>query len=216
MDTDTVTIIFTADMHSRLTPQAADYLARLKRRHDALLLDGGDAISAGNVFIRPGGEPVLDLMNQAGYDAMTIGNREYFFRKGGLIGKTLRARFPLLAANIELAESDDRIKPWIIIEKGNCRVGVVGFARQMVPPGAWWEKTVSARFRDWRVAADEAVSRLTGRVDLLVALTHLGGENNRQLALQRPEIDLILAGHDHPPQARDRPYSGRPRPSAAA
>ena len=53
-------------MHNRLTPQEAQRLRELKSSaENALLLDAGDAIWAGNIFYRPGGEPILKLMNLA-------------------------------------------------------------------------------------------------------------------------------------------------------
>jgi 2',3'-cyclic-nucleotide 2'-phosphodiesterase (5'-nucleotidase family) len=48
-------------------------------------------------------------------------------------------------------------------------------------------------------AAGEAVTDLRGQVDLLVALTHYGRANERELAEAYPEIDAILCGHWHVP-----------------
>ncbi len=191
-------IIFTGDMHNRLTPEAATRLRSLTEEHDAILLDGGDAISAGNVWVRPGDEPILALMNQAGYDAMVLGNREYHFTRSGMFHKIGAAHFPVLAANIELGDAPGPIKPWTILESAGGRVGILGLAREMVQPGVWWQGIVATRFIDWSEAAETAVRQIAGEVDLLVALSHLGREFDRALALQRPEIDLILGGHEHP------------------
>nr|MDQ3725432.1 hypothetical protein [Actinomycetota bacterium] len=61
---------------------AAERLRRLKEEHPgALLLDAGDAVSAGNLGFRPGGEPVLEAMTELGYAAMCLGNRETHPRK---------------------------------------------------------------------------------------------------------------------------------------
>ncbi|MDH4180358.1 MAG: hypothetical protein OEV33_07585, partial [Armatimonadota bacterium] len=61
------TFFHTADLHNRLSPAAARRLADLKRRHEgALLLDAGDAIGAGNLAFRPGGEPILRRMAEIG------------------------------------------------------------------------------------------------------------------------------------------------------
>ncbi len=76
-------------MPRRLDAVAADTLRTLKDRYNALLLDAGDACWAGNVYYRPGGEPVFDLMNGAGYDAMTVGNREFHFTLYRLSGSAV-------------------------------------------------------------------------------------------------------------------------------
>jgi 2',3'-cyclic-nucleotide 2'-phosphodiesterase (5'-nucleotidase family) len=41
------------------------------------------------------------------------------------------------------------------------------------------------------------VDELRARVDLLIALTHIGLSNDKKLAEACPEIDLILGGHSH-------------------
>ena len=42
------------------------------------------------------------------------------------------------------------------------------------------------------------------RVDVIVALTHLTFEQDRELAERFPEIDLIVGGHEHFPIAAIR------------
>ena len=57
-----ITVFHTSDLHNKLTPELADKLRDLKREHPgSLMLDSGDAIWAGNIFWRPGGEPVFPV-----------------------------------------------------------------------------------------------------------------------------------------------------------
>src|SRR4051812_34263923 len=94
-------IIHTNDMHGRQTPAVLERVRRLREEFPgALLLDAGDAVTAGNLGFRPGGEPVLEAMSEAGYQAMCLGNRETHPRKEILPKKLDRARFPLLSANM--------------------------------------------------------------------------------------------------------------------
>ena len=83
------TILHTNDFHNHLLPQQAERLRELRAGlgDNGLLLDAGDAISSGNVTYKPGGEPILDVMSDAGYDAMTIGNREFHFSQAGFCAK---------------------------------------------------------------------------------------------------------------------------------
>lgn len=96
-----LTIFHTNDFHNRLNGAQAERL-RLLRSSDenSLLLDAGDASGSGNITFRPGGEPIFDLMNTAGYDAMTVGNRDFHFSYLGFHTKLSRARFPVLCANV--------------------------------------------------------------------------------------------------------------------
>lgn len=96
-----LTIFHTSDMHNKLTTDLAQRLHSLKEANPgSLMLDSGDAIWAGNAFWRPGGEPILDLMNSVSYDAMCMGNREFHFLDIGANSKTSRAAFPVLSANL--------------------------------------------------------------------------------------------------------------------
>ncbi len=195
-----LTIIHTSDLHGRLDRQGAEALGFLRERSGALLLDSGDAIGAGNIYVRPR-EPVLDLMNAAGYHAMAMGNREFFFRKSGLLRKTRWAAFPVLSANVLALRGDlGHVVRWTVLRSGSERVGVFGLTPTMIRPGSLPERFSDLRFIAWEGAAREAVRALRDDADWLVALSHRGMEDDLALAELCPEIDAILGGHDH---ARD-------------
>src|SRR5512138_3604661 len=96
-----LTILHTGDLHNHLTAAGADVLRRLKAESpNTLLLDSGDAVSAGNLGVTPGGEPILRLMSETGYDAMAMGNRESHPTLRVLERKLSDAAFPVLGANV--------------------------------------------------------------------------------------------------------------------
>src|SRR5689334_23789135 len=107
-DSSVLTILHTNDFHNHLTEAQAEHLrqARQEAGEAVLLLDAGDAIASGNVTFRPGGEPILDLMSDVGYDVMTVGNREFHFSRMGFHAKLSRARFPVLCANVRAAKGE--------------------------------------------------------------------------------------------------------------
>ena len=96
---DSITILFTHDMHSHLLPakdeSGCSYggYARLKtaidaqkeRHPNALLVDGGD-FSMGSLFqtVYATDAAELRIMGALGYDAATFGNHEYDYRTAGL------------------------------------------------------------------------------------------------------------------------------------
>ncbi len=205
-----LSLLHTADMHNRLTGAAAQRLGELRERNEALLLDSGDAIAAANVSVRRR-EPTIELMNEAGYTAMAAGNREYFFRKRGMIHKTRMAQFAVLSANLQPLRGDmGHIRPWIVIAApGGARVGFFGLTRIMIPPGSWLEAFSDMRFVPWHEAVRAVVSALRQQADWVVALTHLGDEYDRQLIEAFPEIDVVLAGHSHPRATRVEQVHGR-------
>ncbi len=143
-------IFHTSDLHNRLRPAAAERIAALKRGHPgALLLDAGDAIAAGNLGFSPGGEPILRLMAEVGYDAMAMGNRESHPNRAVLSKKLRDASFPILAANLTPSRPPlpPTVKPYVIF-LGPPRVAVIGLAPQITKPRSAWARVTSFTFED--------------------------------------------------------------------
>ena len=99
------TLLHTNDFHNHLSDVQADYLCRLRAAvgTHGLLVDAGDAVASGNITYKSGGEAILKTMNTIGYDAMSVGNREFHFSRVGFHCKVGLARFPVLCANIRLS-----------------------------------------------------------------------------------------------------------------
>jgi 2',3'-cyclic-nucleotide 2'-phosphodiesterase (5'-nucleotidase family) len=200
-----VTILHTNDFHHHLTPAPAEFLKRRTAElgPDTLLLDSGDAISAGNIGVRPGGEPILTLMSDTGYDAMTMGNREFHVADAILRHKIGSARFPILCANIRYkdGDADDAtlpLSPFMVQTlPGGARVGVVGVTVPMVTE-RMAARHLSAFLFDPPIPVVQRIAQeLRPDVDLLIALTHIGMTADEQLAQSCPELDLVVTGHTH-------------------
>ncbi|MCX8052914.1 MAG: metallophosphatase [Armatimonadetes bacterium] len=195
-----VVIFHTSDIHNRLDYDRARFLRDLKAGiPESLVLDSGDAIWAGNAFWRPGGEPVLDLMSEVSYDAMCLGNREFHFLRTGLISKTGRAKFTILSANLRSAKNSkpDSIESFLILERSGVRIGIFGLSVPCVTQRMVIRRVADFYFDDPIESARELVPKLRNKCDLVVALTHIGLDLDRKLAVNTPGIDLILGGHTH-------------------
>ncbi len=201
-----LTVLHTADLHNRLTEAATQRLKVLREQQGALLLDSGDALSVPNVLVPLFAPTVLRRMNQAGYAAMALGNREYFFRRAILIREMAPAQFTVLTANLRAFKGDlGPIRPWTILSSAQGdKVGIFGLTPTMIQPGVWWERLSDMRFVPWEQAAAEAVQTLRPQVQWLIALSHLTLGESTQLAKTFPEIDLVLGGHSHPEEAQVR------------
>ncbi len=198
----TLTVLHTNDFHNHLSAsQAAFIKAEKAKRENVLLLDSGDAISAGNVGVRPGGEPILTLMSETGYDAMTLGNREFHVADTLLRLKTGKAGFPVLCANIRWRDDQGETLPTVpSFEKtlpNGRRVGVFGLTVPMVTPRMTARLVSAFVFDDPVSVAREQIAHLRPRVDALIALTHIGLREDERLASACPELDLIIGGHSH-------------------
>jgi len=192
-------LIHTNDTHGRLRPPVTDRLrALVEARPGALLLDAGDAVSAGNLGLRVGGEPVLGSMSDLGYAAMCLGNRETHPRKEIFPLKVDRARFPLLSANMA-AKGDTPlpVRPHLILTHASCRVGIFGVTVPMFTRKQWSQPLCDYWFGDPLAEARRQVDELRPQVDLLIALTHIGYRQDQVLAERCPEVDVLIGGHSH-------------------
>ena len=195
-----LTILHTNDLHGKMTDRAADIIAREKSAAaGCLLLDAGDAVSSGNVYYRPGGEPVLARMTELGYDAMVMGNREFHFLQAGLKSKVKLARFPILCANIR---GNDRevppaVKQSVSWDLDGLRVAVFGLTVPMITRRMMVSRLSSYYFEDLIETAAEIVPRLRPECDLLIALTHTGFRVDMELGESVAGIDLVVGGHSH-------------------
>ena len=193
-----LTILHTNDFHGKLSDALADRIAREKSSAEhCILLDAGDAVSSGNIYYRPGGEPVLARMSDLGYDAMAIGNREFHFLGPGLKSKVKLARFPILCANLQ-SELDlgPSVVPSVILDVG-MRVGIFGLTVPMVTKRMMVSKLSPFWFEDPIETAKGLVPKLRSGCELLIALTHIGLKADMELARLVPGIDIIVGGHSH-------------------
>jgi len=200
----TFTLLHTNDFHNHLTDAQA---LKLKARRAALgdsglLLDAGDAISSGNITYKAGGEPILDVMSDAGYDAMTVGNREFHFSQAGFFAKVSRARFPILCANVRGSRTNEPVTklpvvPYIEKKVSDIRVAIFGLTVPMITERMLSRKVSAYVFDDPLKTAENLVAKLRPRSDVLVCLSHIGLAKDRELAERVPGIDLIIGGHTH-------------------
>jgi 2',3'-cyclic-nucleotide 2'-phosphodiesterase (5'-nucleotidase family) len=196
-------ILHTNDFHNRLTPAQAHFIGRAKRSEEAaLLLDAGDAVRAGNIGWTPGGERILRMMSDAGYDAMCIGNREFHLKAHVFPRKIADAGFPVLSASIRRRRPDSAafLPPGsVTIDVGGMQVGVFGVTVPMIV-----QRMLSAHFSDYVFDEPVDVARrmadeMRGAVDVLIALTHVGYEKDLEIAEQVSGIDVVIGGHSHRP-----------------
>ncbi len=211
----TLHILHTNDFHSHLTPAQAQVIRAAKDGlENALLLDAGDAVSAGNLGVRPGGEPILTLMSETGYDAMTLGNREFHIADALLRRKINMARFPILCANMRWKEDTGASLPvaahFVRVLPNGLRVGVFGLTVPMVTPRMAARAVSAFLFDDPLETARRQIAALRSQADVLIALTHIGIRQDEALAAACPELSLIVGGHSHVVLPEPRMVNGVP------
>lgn len=199
----TITIVSTNDIHSSIDrfPSLATLVDSLRAEGgQVLLIDAGDR-RTGNPYVDKAphsGRPIIELMNTLGYDLATMGNHEFDSGMDTLSARMADTKFPYVLANIEANGSIPSPAPYIIKDIDGIKIAFVGLITNYVNghPDGFDTSFGNATFTD----PIETMSRyrtLADSVDLLVALTHIGNDNDSLMALAIPEIPLIIGGHSH-------------------
>ena len=98
-----VIILSTNDIHAQIQnfPQLATAVAECRDTASVILVDAGDRWT-GNAYVdqAEGRRPVLELMNELGYDVATLGNHEFDVGQQTLAEAIGYCRFPVICANM--------------------------------------------------------------------------------------------------------------------
>jgi len=209
-EVDELTILHTNDMHGFYKYGKYDGMgaALMKTKIDmmralsdnTLLLDGGDALQGANLVTLTDGEEGTKVLNALGYDAMAVGNHEFDYGQDQTTKLDSMLDFPMLSANILKADGTTLVKPYMIKEMDGYTVGIFGLA---TPETTWKshpKNSVGLTFEDPKVTAAKMVAELEGKVDIIIAVAHLGNEGedtSESVAAAVDGIDVMIDGHSH-------------------
>jgi len=234
----TLTILETTDLHGHIYP--VDYsnnattnygLARIatliqkikSQQQNVLLFDDGDLIQGSPLeyyhaaIDNSGIDPMIEIMNYLGYNAMTLGNHEFNYGQQVLRKAISEANFPITSANIVNAETG---KPeygngYVIFNmKDGPTVGYIALTTQYIPN---WEEPSHIKgidFLDAVQTGQKYVNLLKSMgVDVIIIGYHGGLERNPAngqpteeltgenegyaIATQVNGISALLLGHQH-------------------
>jgi 5'-nucleotidase len=164
-----------------------------------LLLHAGDAVQGTLYFTRFNGAVEFNLLNRLGVDAMTFGNHEFDRDTAAIPGFLDRATFPLFSSNIVFDDEQaiaERVPPHVIKEINGERIGIFALTTETTPRSTLC--VGKARFLDAIATARGQVAELEDRgVNKIIALTHLGYQEDLKLAASVNGIDVIVGGHSH-------------------
>ena len=215
-ETKKIIILQTSDVHSRIEPMTqegdrnygqggfvrrATFLQQFRKENpDVLLFDCGD-ISQGTPYYNMfKGEVEVKLMNEMGYDAMTIGNHEFDFGLDNMARLFRMAHFPVVCANYDVTGTvlEGLVKPYVVLERGGMKIGVFGVSPKMEGL-VQADKCEGIVYNDPIVAAQEVTDLLRTKegCDVVIYLSHLGFSHKNEvfvenLAAATRGIDVIM------------------------
>lgn len=194
-----IRIYHTSDLHDRrgIVPR----LLALREQQPGLLFDCGDSLR-GSQTLYYRSEPIIQELDDAGYDAQSIGNREFHYLFSALRARARRMQHPLVCTNLQ--DTRGRPLPFAPSLQLNASdtdgspvvVHVLGLLIMQYPEQSFWERVFGWRFLNpWEAVAPFAAAIPDG--EPLIVLSHLGFSLDRELAARVPRIDLLLGGHSH-------------------
>jgi UDP-sugar diphosphatase len=152
----------------------------------------------------------LDLMQRMGYDAVVPGNHEFDFGTKVLSNYLKNAGYPAAHEKTTILGTNFRIPadhPLNEIEihqtsiktlSNGLKIGMLGLIGEDAVAKTAFPEPVE--FENYLEAARRAVAELNNQeVDVIIAITHSGEAEDRILAREVEDIDLIIGGHFHTP-----------------
>ena len=215
----TLTIIHTNDVHAHYEPfdssggscdadeecwggsaRTAGMIDKIRGEGgNVLLVDAGDQFQGTLFFNQYKGQDARELMNDIGYQVMTLGNHEFDSGPDVLTAFVEQVQFPIVSANLEIAPDmalAPLVKPWLVLEVGGEKVGVFGLITEelasLSSPGPNIKTTNAVE------AAKKAIAALEEQgVNKIIALTHIGYLADQDLVSKVDGIDVVVGGHSH-------------------
>ena len=164
----------------------------------SFLFDIGDHMDRSDIYTEATlGKGNVELLNEAQYDVVTIGNNEGITLSfEDLYTLYENAQFDVVVANIQAInkENPSWLKPYVILE--------TMYGTKIAAIGATAPFDVFYRSLHWEVTEPRKalmllVQQLRQEVDIIVCLSHLGLTEDELLAQECPEIDVIFGAHTH-------------------
>lgn len=202
-----IVLLHTNDLHSHLEnwPKIRRFIEQKKRENEkkenttTITVDLGDFVDRWHPLSEAtDGQANVELMNNVGYDAVTIGNNEGVGNAKDQLNHLYdQANFDILLDNLfdkHLLQPPKWAKKYKIIETPQqTKIGLLALTTPFpltYSPNGW-------DIRNPYDILPELVEELRPKVDILVLMSHLGIQDDRQIAQELPSIDVILGSHTH-------------------
>jgi len=202
---ETLHIYHTNDLHSHFDrwPKITQYITEKRQLHrhndeEMLLLDIGDHIDRFHPISEASyGKINVKLLNHLKYDYVTIGNNEGITMSYDHLDTLYEnAEFKVLLAN--LFDRNGNLPDWaqpyeIHVMPSGFRIGIIGLTVHYI--GLY--KLLGWNIKDPFVVLRETLNELENKTDMILLMSHLGINEDEQIAREFPEVDILLGAHTH-------------------
>lgn len=205
-----VHILAVNDMHATIEafPKLAAIADSLRKLYPSLLvLSAGDNRTGNplNDMYEVSSYPMVSLMNQVGFNATAVGNHEFDVKSlAPLMGYS---NFSYICANIfPSPETGLNIVPTKVFDVNGIKVGIIGVIQvnSMGRPDTHPENVEGIRFTQPENVVGQ-YQALSKNWDVKILLSHIGYQEDLEMAERFPWFDLIIGGHSHTQLTAEEP-----------
>jgi 5'-nucleotidase / UDP-sugar diphosphatase len=183
---------------ARLAKMIAD--ERANNPDGTLLLAAGDMFQGSPISNVFRGQGVIEVMNYLKFDAMSLGNHEFDWGLGVLSQLAAAAHFPFISANI-LDNRNDILpfaKPYIIVTRKDLRLAIIGVTTSDTAFITKPDNVSGLTFREPAEVLPPWIGEARNNgANVVVLVSHLGLDADREIAERVSGIDVIVGGHSH-------------------
>ncbi|MBT6006771.1 MAG: bifunctional metallophosphatase/5'-nucleotidase, partial [Prolixibacteraceae bacterium] len=212
--TKNLTIFFVNDVHGQI-----DNFAKVKHiidtereKTNVIVAASGDMFSGNPVVDNhpEKGFPIIDVMNQIGFDISILGNHDFDYGTSALKDRISQSDFEWICANVDMENTGvPQTNAYSTISVGDLKVTFLGLVETGGKPGDVIPSTHPWKVKNFTFERAETIvwqyeqTKKVENSDLFIALSHLGYSGYEdemgdvQLAQQNNFFDMIIGGHNH-------------------
>ena len=204
-ETKTVTILAINDMHANLgqMPKLGAIIDSLRAVYpDLFVVSAGDNRTGDpfNDAYKEPSRPMTEIMNTLGFRASAVGNHEFDSDIPAFRTEFFRAKFDFLCANIDVPDSMGfAFAPYKIYDIGGVSVGLLGVVQvgNRGIPDCHPDHVRGLTFRPVEPTIALYADSLRTKCAIAILLSHIGYDDDVQMARKFPMFDAIIGGHSH-------------------
>ncbi|KAL5286863.1 hypothetical protein ACFFRR_008078 [Megaselia abdita] len=175
--------------------RVANIVRKFRNESEVIYLNAGDTFTGTIWFTVFRAKIAAAFMNILSPDAMCLGNHEFIDGEKGLFDFLDLVEFPVLAANINFRgeQPPQSLRNSHVIQLNGTKVGIIG---AVTPQTRFLSNTKFVNFTDEVEAINKESKKLTAEgIKIIIALVHSGFTTDKIVALNCPEVDIVVGGH---------------------
>jgi 5'-nucleotidase/UDP-sugar diphosphatase len=173
----------------------------------SILLDSGDCFQGAPIFNVFEGEVEFQAMSLLRPDGVVLGNHEFDNGLANLVDQARNfGQFPLLAANyhyLDRANPDDVnlgevTQPYNVVNVDGLTIGIIGIANfSSLSSIGFADNSMRVIPMDIVQSVQHYINLLQPQVNVIVAVSHAGLEEDQEIIEQTVGLDMVFGGHLH-------------------